>query len=124
MILLELHAIKPKGYFTLTEWVNRYPPTTVELTIEEQQAAFTSAIQLHLDAFAQSRGYDNIFTATTYATSKDPQFASEGQYAVEARDITWRKAYDILGAVLSGQRPMPTLDEVMAELPVLSWPEL
>jgi hypothetical protein len=91
-------------------------------TLQEQQTMFTTVIQQRLDAFAQTRGYDNIFTACTYATSKDPQFKLEGQYAVDARDLTWRKAYDILADVLSGQRPFPTISEVLAELPTLVWP--
>ena len=96
------------------------------LTPEERQAAtqeaFTDAIQARLDAFAQTRNYDGILSAATYATSTVPQFRAEGQYAVEARDATWAAGYAILGAVLAGERPMPTLEEVMAELPPLEWP--
>jgi hypothetical protein len=95
---------------------------------EEQQTAmqktFTDAVQAHLDAFSQTRNYDGILSAATYATSTMPQFRTEGQYAVEARDATWAKGYEILGEVLSGQRPMPTIEEVIAELPPLKWPEV
>ena len=96
------------------------PPTP-----EEQQAMFTAAIQAHLDAFARTRNYDGILSATTYATSSVPKFLAEGQYAVEARDSTWATAYEILGAVLSGMRPMPeSIDDVLADLPTLTWPEV
>jgi hypothetical protein len=37
--------------------------------------------------------------------------------------MTWRMAYQILGAVLAGARPEPTLAELMAELPELNWPD-
>jgi len=87
------------------------------------QAEFTDAIQQHLDAFAQTRGYDSIFTATTYATSTSPRFGPEGQYAVEARDATWKAAYELLDEVQAGKRPMPSLQEVFAELPELRWPD-
>ena len=97
---------------------------TPEEELAAMQKAFTDAIQARLDSFAQTRGYDGILSAATYATSTVPQFHAEGQYAVEARDMTWAKAYEILGAVLSGQRPMPTQEEVLAELPVLTWPEV
>ena len=93
------------------------------LTPEELQADFTTAIQAHLDRFAQTRNYDNIMSAATYATSIVPKFRAEGQYAVEARDLTWAKGYELLDAVLSGSRPMPDLEEVIAELPALAWPE-
>ena len=97
------------------------------LTLEEQRAAtqkaFTDAIQARLDEFAQTRNYDGILSAATYATSTVPQFQVEGQYAAEARDATWTIGYGILNAVLAGERPMPTLEEVFEELPVLEWPE-
>ena len=85
-------------------------------------ADFTQRVQQHLDDFARTRGYDGILSACTYATSVNPKFAAEGQYAVEARDATWAKCYEVLAAVEAGSRPMPTLDELLAELPVLTWP--
>lgn len=86
------------------------------------KAEYTAAVQKHLDDFARTRGYDNILSACTYATSTVPKFAAEGQYAVEARDATWAKCYEVLAEVEAGSRPMPTLDELLAELPVLEWP--
>lgn len=79
--------------------------------------------QTRLDQFAQTRGYDNILSATTYATSQNPRFAQEGQYAVQQRDATWTKLLEILAEVETGIRPLPTgyLD-IEAELPTLTWP--
>ena len=51
-----------------------------------------------------------------------PQFKAEGLYAVQVRDATWAMAYGILAAVQSGSRPMPSIQEVLAELPPLVWP--
>ena len=82
-----------------------------------------AAVQKHLDDFARTRNYDGILSAATYATSQVPKFKAEGQYAVEARDATWAKCYEILAAVEAGSRPMPTLDEVIAALPELMWPQ-
>ena len=122
----EIWETKPDGYFTPEEWQEAHPapePEPYVPTPEEQLEAFTSAIQAHLDAFARTRNYDGIMSAATYATSTVPKFRTEGQYAVEARDLTWAKGYEIMDAVLSGARPMPTLDEVIAELPALAWPD-
>lgn len=94
------------------------PPPTPEQII----AQYTDGVQQHLDTFARTRNYDGILSASTYATSQVPKFKTEGQYAVEARDATWAKCYEILAAVEAGSRPMPTLDELLAELPVLTWP--
>ena len=94
------------------------PPPTHEQII----AQYTGAVQQHLDTFARTRDYEGILSACTYASSAEPKFKSEGQYAVEARDATWAKCYEVLAAVESGSRPMPTLEELLAELPELVWP--
>lgn len=79
--------------------------------------------QQRLDSFAQTRNYDNILSAATYVTSTVPKFQVEGQYAVEARDNTWKKLYEILTEVESGARPVPkSYEEIEPELPVLQWP--
>lgn len=94
------------------------PPPTPEQIV----AQYDAAVQQRLDDFAKTHNYASILSAATYATSAVPKFAAEGQYAVEARDATWAKCYEVLAAVESGSRPMPTLDELLAELPVLTWP--
>ena len=94
------------------------PPPSPEQII----AQYTAAVQKHLDDFARTRGYDGIMSAATYATSTVPKFKAEGQYAVEARDATWAKCYEVLDAVQAGTRPMPTLEELLDELQVLKWP--
>ena len=83
---------------------------------------YTGAVQQHLDSFARTRSYDGILSAATYSTSQVLKFKAEGQYAVEARDATWAKCYDVLAAAEAGSRPMPTLDELLVELPTLVWP--
>lgn len=95
-----------------------HPPPTTEQII----TGITAEIQKRLDDFAKTRGYDGILSACTYAASLVPAFKAEGQYCVEARGSTWAAAYAIMNAVQSGQRPMPALDEVIAELPNLVWP--
>ena len=94
------------------------PPLTPEQII----AQYTTGVQKHLDDFARTRNYDGILSAATYATSAVPKFKAEGQHAVEARDAAWAKCYEILAAVEGGARPMPTLEELIAKLPVLTWP--
>ena len=121
----EVWSEKPEDYLTPEEWAAAHPVAPPPPpTPEEQQKLFTAAIQNHLDTFARTRGYDGIMSAATYATSSMSQFRAEGQYAVEARDITWAKSNQILDDVMSGKRPMPTIDEVLAELPPLAWPEV
>jgi len=89
---------------------------------QQVEAQLTSAIQQRLDTFAQQRGYDNILSACTYATSSVPKFQSEGQNCVNLRDATWSAAYAVLADVQANTRPIPTETELFAELPVLTWP--
>lgn len=94
------------------------PPTEGQIL-----AAFTAAIQQRLDDFARTRSYDGILSACSYVASGVQRFADEGAYCVAARDATWAYAYQILADVQAQERPMPTLEEVMAELPALEWPQ-
>lgn len=84
---------------------------------------YVAAIQKRLDDFARGRNYDGILSAATYAASSVPKFRAEGQYAVEARDATWAKGYEILAAVEAGERAAPTYAELAEELPSLVWPQ-
>jgi hypothetical protein len=91
---------------------------------EALQASITAQIIQRLDNFARTRGYDNILSACTYATSANPEFATEGRYCVKARNDTWVAVYAILDAVLAGERPAPeSIADIEADLPVLAWPE-
>jgi len=90
---------------------------------EEMIASVQQAVQERLDAFARTRAYDGIMSAATYAASAVPKFAAEGQYAVQARDATWAACYQIMADVQAGMRAMPSVDDVLAELPALEWPQ-
>lgn len=93
-------------------------------TAEQLEAQFTAAIQQRLDAFAQTRNYDSMLSACTYATSAVAKFKSEGQACVNLRDATWAAAYNVLAAVKSGARAMPsTLADIEVDLPALEWPQ-
>jgi len=91
--------------------------------LDSLQATIVMATQQRLDVFFQTRGYDGILSAATYATSSVPKFAAEGQYAVAARDATWAGLYDFMAQVQAGAAPMPTsYADVEPLLPVLTWP--
>ncbi len=94
------------------------------IAAEQQRliATITAEVQQRLDGFAQTRNYDGILSACTYATSTVPQFATEGQYCVNARDSTWAALYAVMADVQAGTIPMPSgIDDI--SLPVLEWPE-
>lgn len=96
----------------------RIDPAPVEHVITAVQVA----VQQRLDDFARTRNYDGILSVATYATSAVPKFAAEGQYAVQARDATWAACYQIMADVQAGRRTMPSVEQVLSELPTLEWP--
>lgn len=74
-----------------------------------------------LDKQAQDRGYDNIFTAVTYADEPVvEQFQTEGLAFREWRSLVWAACYVILADVQAGNREAPTFEELEQELPVLN----
>jgi len=112
------------------EW---YTVEVVALSAEELEVAaaakvakvkqeITDATSARLDAFAQTRNYDSILSACTYASSTVAQFAQEGQLCVNLRDATWGKLYQIMQEVEADTRPMPaSYADIEAELPELAW---
>ena len=95
--------------------------SAAELTEEQIKKVLTNAVQAHMDTVAQTRGYDNIHTACSYVNSTDEIFAAEGAACLAWRDSVWRKCYDILAEVQAGSRPIPTVEDLIAELPAFDW---
>ena len=90
---------------------------------QELQTAIVAAVQSRLDTFAQTRNYDGILSAATYASSTVPKFAAEGQCAVNLRDNTWATLYTLLAEIQAGTRPVPTgYADFEPLLPALAWP--
>ena len=96
---------------------------TPEEIQEMTKQSLIQAVQIHLDATARTRGYDGILSAASYATSTNATFRSEGQACVVWRDSVWATCYQIMADVLSGTRPVPTIPEILAELPEIIWPQ-
>jgi len=105
---------------TATPWPNS---ETGEPTVEALYEVLSpygldpvGRVKARLDEFAETRGYDSITTATTYATSTNTSYAAEGQKAVELRDATWAAYFDIIRGNLT-----VSWDEIVISLPILSW---
>lgn len=87
------------------------------------QADYTAAIAAHLDATAKQRNYDSALSIATYVGSAVPQWAGEAAAYHAWRDQVWVYVYAHLAAVLAGEREQPTVADLLAELPVIAWPE-
>ena len=101
-----------------------------ELTFEQRMQLLQQGVQEHLDAQAREMGYDNVFTAVTYADEPAvPKFQAEGQALRAWRSLVWAKCYELLGdfvvATAAGQEVAePTLAGVVAQLPAFQAPEV
>lgn len=107
-------------------WAVREMTATELLAVRTRlQEEIVRDTQTHMDEFAQTKRYDNMLSACTYATSSNVTFAAEGQYCVTQRDATWAALYAILDEVNAGTREMPkSFDEIKDELPVLDWAQV
>lgn len=83
---------------------------------------FAIAIQSHVDATAKARGYADGVALAGYSTSTIPSWSAEAQAFIAWRDAVWIYAYTELAKVNGGQRPVPTIAELIAELPTITWP--
>jgi hypothetical protein len=90
------------------------PPTP-----EELQAAYTAAIEAHVEATARARGYTSAVSCATYAASTIPAWQAEGAAFVAWRDDVWTAALAMLAAVQAGGA-IP--ESPIAGLPEMEWP--
>lgn len=104
------------------------PEPSIEEKIDKAYQYLDNMVERRLDSFAQEKKYANIVSACSYATSSNKTFAAEAAYCVKMRDETYAKCYelinDILPKVQSGEREIPTWEEIEAQLPSLSWDDV
>lgn len=93
-------------------------PEPAPLTLDD----FRRAIQAHIDATAQERGYDSGVSCASYVNSTNQAWASEASAFVARRDNAWAYVYAELEKVQSGLREQPTIEDILAELPPMIWP--
>ena len=79
----------------------------VELLVQEEK----------LDKLARSLGYDNIYTAISYAINKNSPNYSQAIRLAQYRDEVWAACKVIRDNVLAGHRLPPSDQELLAELP-------
>jgi hypothetical protein len=88
-----------------------------EYFVEDSRDAMNKAIQQHLDNKAKELRYDNMMSTRSYTGYENPYQDEAQKLAVWCSDC-WAKAGEIEADVLAGNREMPTVDELIAELPV------
>lgn len=95
-------------------------PAQMQRTPEAIVGDYTQAVQAYLDHVAQSWGYDSIYTAATYADENAVKvFADEGKALRAWRSRVWAAARQTLADVQGGKTPLPSIEEMIASLPVV-----
>lgn len=102
-------------------YVTGYAPEKPAPTTEEILKGYEDAVQNHLDKTAQSRDYDNTYTCLSYLSSTDEVWRRESNAFNAWRDSVWRKCHEIMNAALEGAVQPPTVEELIAQLPVIDW---
>lgn len=80
------------------------------------------AIQAVVDQMAQTRLYDSGNSLASYANSTNPRWAAEAQAFIAWRDSVWAFAYDELARVEAGERPQPTVEQLLSQIAPIRWP--
>jgi len=95
---------------------------TKDQIIDSMSEQFNIVVQEKLDSFAKERGYDNMSSLSSYATSSVDSFKQEGLRGIELRDSSWSAFIDYMAKVRSGeinyQDGISKLEEL---LPDLTW---
>lgn len=114
--MVELEPENGKRRFQITA----IPDPTNEETANILQAKYTSLIQSILDSEARKLGYDNCLSVCSYVDTGVQKFDDEGIAFRTWRSAVWAKGYELLAEVQTGEREIPTEDELVKLLPKLT----
>ena len=107
---------------TLIEKLSEFPEYGMELTneiIANMGNDVSKAIQKLLDDTAKAHRYDDMKSVRSY-TGFDNPFRDECIAMAKWAANCWIYAGELEASVRSGARSMPTIEEVLAELPLLT----
>ena len=82
---------------------------------------YETAIDKHIDGIAQAKGYDSRITASLRASSTGI-WKDEGVAFLNWMDSCYDYVYTEFTEIKAGNRTQPSIEELIAELPVIVWP--
>jgi hypothetical protein len=92
-------------------------------TPSEIVSAQESVVRAYLNAGAAQRHYDSITTVCSYSTSTNAVFKADADACIPWRDACWEHYLIYVQTVAAGA-PVWTDAELIADLPVLVWPNV
>lgn len=99
------------------------PQPTMQEMIDRKKAELDAVVQDLLDSTARSKGYTNGAYCVGYVGDPDPEFNAQAVAFRTWRSQVWRKCYQILDAVESGEISLDeiTAEYVLSRLPEIEW---
>jgi hypothetical protein len=80
------------------------------------------AVQAHIDATAQSKGYNDGVAMAGYVGSSVPPWKAEAETFVAWRDAVWLFVFELMAQVQAGDAEPPTsTDALLGWLPQIEW---
>ena len=103
------------------EFVAEEVARQAKLNAPPTEAAYIKAMEAMFDAKAAERRYASRMTCTARAGYAGPFQAEATAFAIWM-DTCNMAAYGVMAQVKGGQRAQPTIAELLALLPTLTWP--
>jgi hypothetical protein len=105
-----------------------YDAETGEFTRPEPEQPLPSeidyqiAIEKYVDAVASEKRYGGAVAIATYINSTVDVWRNEAKTFVAWRDNVYVYAFEELQKVMNGERQQPSVEDFLAELPSITWP--
>lgn len=115
-------TIKDRGDYYEVVALPEPPMPTAQDIINE----YDNAIEQWLDSTVQQRNYKNVESCISYVGDANPKYAREAEAVKAWRSAVYTEAENILAIYLGSNAyldnaSMPTIEQVIAELPQLDW---
>jgi hypothetical protein len=90
----------------------------------ELQAKYLAAVDERIVTIAHQRGYDSIDSAAKYiGNTRNPVWAAEGEALRDWTIEVYETCYAIMGQVMAGEYPLPSVAGLFEMLPDMVWPD-
>jgi hypothetical protein len=90
---------------------------------EHMARKFSAAVDAHVEATAQAKGYNGAAHCAGYAVSTVPVWQAEAAAFVAWRDQVWLFVFETLAQIQAGDMPAPeSPSALIGWLPQIEWP--
>jgi hypothetical protein len=110
------------GVWTQTWAVTDANADAIAARQAERIENYRRAVQAHVDATAQSKGYETGFALAGYTSSGVPAWKAEAETFVAWRDAVWLYVFELMAQVQAGDAEPPvSTSALIGWLPQIEW---